>query len=130
MGRRRRVMSKRLVFMLAIASAILLVACGQEAEYETIQIEEVAEKQDAGYIVLDVREPSEFDQGHIPGAQNKPLTSIQTGDFDGLQKDIKYVVICQSGNRSQQASDLMLKEGYEFVNVAQGMSSWEAAIEK
>ncbi|AIY05597.1 Rhodanese-related sulfurtransferase [Planococcus sp. PAMC 21323] len=123
-------MSKRLVFMLAIASAILLVACGQEAEYETIQIEEVAEKQDAGYIVLDVREPSEFDQGHIPGAQNKPLTSIQTGDFDGLQKDIKYVVICQSGNRSQQASDLMLKEGYEFVNVAQGMSSWEAAIEK
>lgn len=123
-------MSKRLVFMLAIASAILLVACGQEAEYETIQIEEVAEKQDAGYTVLDVREPSEFDQGHIPEAQNKPLTSMQTGDFDGLQKDIKYVVICQSGNRSQQASDLMLEEGYEFVNVAQGMSSWEAAIEK
>ncbi|MGB6407368.1 MAG: rhodanese-like domain-containing protein [Planococcus donghaensis] len=123
-------MTKRLILMLAIVSTLLLAACGQEADYETIQIDQVAEKQDAGYTVLDVREPSEFDQGHIPGAQNKPLTGMQNGDFDGLQQDEKYVVICQSGNRSQQASELMLEEGYEFVNVAQGMSSWEGDVEK
>lgn len=123
-------MTKRLVLMLTIVSALLLAACGQEAGYETIQIDQVAEKQDTGYTVLDVREPFEFDQGHIPGAQNEPLTEMQNGDFDGLQKDKKYVVICQSGNRSQQASELMLDEGYEFVNVAQGMSSWEGTVEK
>ncbi len=122
-------MKKQIVLLLAVVSALLLAACGQEAGYETIQIDEVAAKQEAGYTVLDVREPSEYDQGHIPGAENKPLTVIKTGDFDGLNKDEKYVVICQSGNRSAQASELLLEEGYDFVNVEQGMSSWEGAVE-
>lgn len=122
-------MKKQIVLMLAMVSALLLAACGQEAGYETIQIDEVAAKQEAGYTVLDVREPSEYDQGHIPGAENKPLTVIKTGDFDGLNKEEKYVVICQSGNRSAQASELLLEEGYDFVNVAQGMGSWEGAVE-
>ncbi len=122
-------MKKQIVLLLVVVSALLLAACGQEAGYETIQIDEVAAKQEAGYTVLDVREPSEFDQGHIPGAENKPLTVIKTGDFDGLNKDEKYVVICQSGNRSAQASELLLEEGYDFVNVEQGMSSWEGAVE-
>ncbi len=122
-------MKKQIVLLLAVVSALFLAACGQESGYETIQIDEVAAKQEAGYTVLDVREPSEYDQGHIPGAENKSLTVIKTGDFDGLNKDEKYVVICQSGNRSAQASELLLEEGYDFVNVEQGMGSWEGAVE-
>lgn len=122
-------MKKRLVLLLAVVGVLLLSACGQGSGYETIQIDEVAAKQEAGFTVLDVREAYEFEQGHIPGAQNKPLSLLQSGDFEGLQKDAEYVVICQSGNRSKQASEVLLEEGYEFVNVAQGMSSWEGAVE-
>ena len=122
-------MNKRLMLLLAVLGVLLLSACSQDAGYETIEIDEVAAKQEAGYTVLDVREAYEFEQGHIPGAQNKPLSLLESGDFEGLQKDAKYVVICQSGNRSQQASEGLLEEGYEFVNVAQGMSSWEGAVE-
>ncbi|MDN3450024.1 rhodanese-like domain-containing protein [Planococcus sp. APC 3906] len=129
MGRRNRVMNKRLMLLLAVLGVLLLSACGQGAGYETIQIDEVAAKQEAGYTVLDVREAYEYEQAHIPGAENKPLSLLQSGDFEGLQEDAKYVVICQSGNRSKQASDLLLEEGYDFVNVAQGMSSWEGAVE-
>lgn len=121
-------MNKRLM-LLAVLGVLLLSACGQGADYETIQIDEVAAKQEAGYTVLDVREAYEYEQAHIPGAENKPLSLLQSGDFEGLQEDAKYVVICQSGNRSKQASDLLLEEGYDFVNVAQGMSSWEGAVE-
>lgn len=122
-------MNKRLMLLLAVVGVLLLSACGQGAGYETIQIDEVAAKQEAGYTVLDVREAYEYEKAHIPGAENKPLSLLQSGDFEGLQKDTKYVVICQSGNRSKQASDLLLEEGYDFVNVAQGMSSWEGAVE-
>ncbi|HSP22277.1 MAG TPA: rhodanese-like domain-containing protein [Planococcus sp. (in: firmicutes)] len=122
-------MKKRLVLVLAVLGALLLSACGQDSGYETIQIDEVAAKQEAGFTVLDVREAYEYEQGHIPGAENKPLSLLQSGDFEGLQKDAKYVVICQSGNRSKEASEGLLEEGYEFVNVAQGMSSWEGAVE-
>lgn len=122
-------MKKPLFLLLALISVLLLSACGQDAGYETIGIDEVAAKQEAGYTVLDVREPYEFEQGHIPGAENKPLTALQSGDFKGLQEDAQYVVICQSGNRSKQASDILLEEGYEFVNVDQGMGSWEGAVE-
>ncbi|WP_416143597.1 rhodanese-like domain-containing protein [Planococcus koreensis] len=122
-------MNKRLMLLLAVVGVLLLSACGQDAGYETIQIDEVAAKQEAGYTVLDVREAYEYEQAHIPGAENKPLSLLQSGDFEGLQEDAKYVVICQSGNRSKQASDLLLEEGYDFVNVAQGMSSWEGAVE-
>ena len=122
-------MNNRLMLLLAVVGALLLSACGQGSGYETIQIDEVTAKQEAGYTVLDVREAYEFEQRHIPGAQNKPLSLLQSGDFEGLQKDAKYVVICQSGNRSKQASEVLLEEGYEFVNVAQGMSSWQGAVE-
>lgn len=122
-------MKKRLVLVLAVLGALLLSACGQDSGYETIGIDEVAAKQEAGFTVLDVREAYEYEQGHIPEAENKPLSLLQSDDFEGLQKDAKYVVICQSGNRSKEASELLQEEGYEFVNVAQGMSSWEGAVE-
>ncbi|MEG0372247.1 MAG: rhodanese-like domain-containing protein, partial [Clostridium sp.] len=60
----------------------------------------------------------------------KPLSSLQEADFTELSKDEKYIIICQSGNRSQTASDILQKEGHTIVNVAQGMSSWTADTEK
>ena len=80
---------------------MVLAACGTEETYQTIDIEEIPTKVDEGYTVLDVRETTEFETGHIPGASNKPLSELQEGNLDGLDSEEKYIVICQSGNRSQ-----------------------------
>ena len=119
---------KKLWGLLVIAM-LVLTACGSEESYETIDIDDVQTKMDEGYKVLDVREPSEFEAGHIPGATNKPLFDLQQGNFEGMDTDEKYIVICQSGNRSKQASDLLFDEKQTIVNVSGGMSSWSGEIE-
>lgn len=125
---------KKLVvpFLLTFLLSILLVGCSNEAEnntYDTISISDVESKMDEGYLVLDVREPNEFEEGHIPGAINKPLSELEADDFSNLNKDDQYVVICRSGNRSQTASEILFAEGYKIVNTSEGMSSWQGEIE-
>ena len=118
-----RMMSLLLMVMMVLA------ACGSEESYQTIDIEDVQTKVDEGYTVLDVREVSEFEAGHIPGASNKPLSELQQGNIEGLDSKERYIVICQSGNRSKQASDILSKEKFEIVNVSEGMSSWTGEVE-
>ena len=111
-------------------SILTLAACNNDSvSYETIDIDEVEAKMNEGFIVLDVREPNEFAEGHIPAAQNKPLSVLQQNDFSELSKEEQYIIICRSGNRSQTASEILVNEGYEVVNVSAGMSSWTGAIE-
>ena len=122
-------MKKWLIAILAV-SILTLAACNNDsATYETININEVEAKMTEGFVVLDVRELNEFSEGHIPTAQNKPLSALQQEDFSELSKEEKYIVICRSGNRSQTASDILANAGYEIVNVSAGMSSWTGAIE-
>ncbi|MEG0384284.1 rhodanese-like domain-containing protein [Solibacillus cecembensis] len=125
-------MKKWYIYFVAMIAVFALAACSTDNKegYVTIQIDEVAQKMKDGYVVLDVREVNEFAEGHIPGAQNKPLSMLQAADFTELSKDEKYIVICRSGNRSQTASDILQIEGYSIINVAQGMSSWTGDVEK
>lgn len=108
---------------------VVLSACGSEETYQTIDIEDIPTKVDDGYTVLDVRETTEFEAGHIPGASNKPLSELQQGNLEGVDSKEKYIVICQSGNRSKQASDILAKEDIQIVNVSEGMSSWTGKVE-
>jgi rhodanese-related sulfurtransferase/TusA-related sulfurtransferase len=76
-------------------------------------------------IVLDVREPAEFALGHIPNAINIPLGQLEEkiGQFD-LNK--VYAVVCRTGNRSDQACQIMIERGFSNVyNVVPGMSQWQ-----
>lgn len=121
---------KKWLLAVVVVSLLALAACSDESSsYETIDIDKVQEKMDEGYTVLDVREPNEYEAGHIPSAQNKPLSVLQQDDFDELSKDQKYIVICQSGNRSKTASEILFNEGYDIVNVSAGMSSWTGDVE-
>lgn len=122
------IMKKLIIFLLI--SLFALTACSSGANYETIDIDDIPQKVDEGYQVLDVRETHEFIAGHIPGALNKPLSELKTGDFNGLDTNQKYIVICQSGNRSKEASTILTEEEFTILNVSQGMSSWDGDIEK
>lgn len=122
-------MKKILVVLFAMMLMPVLAACGSEESYETIDIDQIEAKVQEGYKVLDVREPDEYAGGHIVGAANKPLSELQASNFERVDKESSYIVICRSGNRSQEASKILVDEGYTVVNVSEGMSSWPGEIE-
>ncbi|ABZ77239.1 Rhodanese domain protein [Shewanella halifaxensis HAW-EB4] len=74
------------------------------------------QKIEAGALVVDVRTPGEFAQGHLPNAINIPYEQINT-EFANKQiaKDRSVVVYCRSGNRSGIANQMLVSEGYTNV---------------
>ena len=123
---------KRILFILVLA--IFLVACSNDEQsantYETIGLDEVLTYEQQGYTIVDIREKDEFEAGHIPTAINVPLSQIQTGDFGELTKEAKYIIICRSGNRSQTASEHLVEQNFNIVNVNDGMANWNGDITK
>jgi len=79
-------------------------------------------------LVLDVREPWEFEEGHIEGALNIP-TSEFVERFREVPKDENVFIICEHAVRSKQVYHFLEEMGYEkIVDVAGGMSEWGGAI--
>jgi rhodanese-related sulfurtransferase len=89
-----------------------------------ISVHDLAALGDSARIV-DVREPNEWEAGHIGHARLVPLASVpdRVGEFDG---DPTYVV-CRSGGRSGRACEYLGAEGRNVVNVAGGMLAWADA---
>ncbi|MFD0034358.1 rhodanese-like domain-containing protein [Streptomyces sp. NPDC127172] len=84
--------------------------------------------QDGSALLADVREEDEFRAGHAPGAVFLPLSRLP-GDagLPGHGDGRDLVLICRSGNRSQQAAHLLAVEhGVEAVDVMGGMRDWVA----
>ncbi|EHK2905154.1 rhodanese-like domain-containing protein [Enterococcus faecium] len=88
---------------------------------KSITVPELKEKLLENPALLDVRTPAEYRVGHIKGAKNVPLQSINRYDGD---KEKTVYVICQSGMRSKQAAKELKKSGYDVVNVRGGMNQW------
>lgn len=80
----------------------------------------------AAPLVVDVREPREFRQGHVPGARNLPLAELFAGPCE-LPRDRPIVLVCRSGRRSARAAALLTSQGYtDPLVLAGGMLAWEA----
>jgi len=91
---------------------------------------QLKEKLDAAEHVnlIDVREEEEIATGKIPGAKHIPLGSF-VNEFNTLDQDASYVIICRSGGRSAMACQLMSLNGYDACNVVDGMVGWTGDIE-
>jgi DMSO/TMAO reductase YedYZ molybdopterin-dependent catalytic subunit/rhodanese-related sulfurtransferase/glyoxylase-like metal-dependent hydrolase (beta-lactamase superfamily II) len=81
---------------------------------------------DAGAVLLDVREPDEWIEGHAPQAILMPMGEVQAR-LDDLPEDSRIVVVCRSGGRSAAISDALRAKGYDAVNLTGGMCAWNAA---
>jgi len=97
-----------------------------------IDLQELQDKteSEAPLFILDVREPTEFAFGHIPGAVNIPLGELEDR-MDEIDEDKELHIICRTGNRSDLAAQKLTNKGYKNVkNVIPGMSEWNGSIEK
>jgi rhodanese-related sulfurtransferase len=91
-----------------------------------ITVQEAHDYYQDGTIILDVRTPGEWVDGHIPDATLIPLEELPNR-LSELPADEEIVVICRSGNRSAQARDILLGAGFESVtSVTGGMNQWSA----
>ena len=77
-------------------------------------------------LVLDVREPDEFAQGHLQGARNVPLSQL-SARFKELEKfrDKPVLVVCERGRRANTAAKLLKAQSFTTLNVLKGgMQAW------
>jgi len=92
----------------------------------TIGAEEAARRVDDGALLLDVREPDEWQAGHAPEAIHVPLASL-AARANELDQDRPVVAVCRSGGRSERAAAALRQRGYDAVNLGGGMQAWSAS---
>lgn len=126
---------KKLLYIM-LAAVLLLGGCGgadNGTAYQQISQETAKEMMDSqGLIILDVREQSEYDSGHIPGAVLLPVGSIDQDTAAAVlpDKDSTVLVYCRSGNRSKTASAALAELGYTAVYEFGGINTWPYEIVK
>ena len=120
-----------------ILSLMLLSACSapnnSKGSYRQISMNEAVKmmKDEKNYIILDVRRPDEYAEGHIPGAINVANEVIGTEEIPELpDKSQLILVYCRSGRRSKEASEKLVKLGYTNVVEFGGILDWKGEIEK
>lgn len=91
---------------------------------QEISISDASALRDGGAFILDVREPSEWNEFHIPGATLIPLGEL-TGRVAEVPRDKPVVVVCRSGNRSKTGRDILETAGFTNVtSMAGGVTTW------
>ncbi len=83
----------------------------------------LAEARANGAAVVDVRQPDEYEAGHVPGAVLLPLDQLP-GRTDEVPRGQDLYVICQMGGRSAKAVAFLAGAGIPATNVAGGTKAW------
>ena len=114
--------------ILALLLAAILAGCasaggGMPKEMSVAQAKQQVEQ---GAFLLDVRQPEEWNEAHVPGATLIPLGELESRLAE-VPKDKPVVVMCRSGNRSQEGRDILLRNGFSQVtSMAGGIKDWAA----
>jgi rhodanese-related sulfurtransferase len=132
------------VFAIAVAFTSSIAAFGADEKkpapatqpgnaVKKLTIEEFDKaRQEKGAIILDVRSPQEFNQGHVPGAVNVPVAGPGSEEFEkrvGVIDRSKPVLIhCMRGTRSASACQKMEKMGFtQLLDFSGGFAAWKQA---
>ena len=83
-----------------------------------------------GAVLLDVRTPQEYREGHIPGSVNIPLQTLDKKGAGADNKDTPLFVYCLSGARSRQAVGVLKGMGYTNVTNLGGISAYTGKVEQ
>jgi len=116
---------------MALLLALLGCAAGVEAGTVELDVDQARERLLGGppgsLVVLDVRTPGEFAEGHLPGAVNLDLQDAAfAGRLRALERGRTYLVYCRSGNRSSRAVRAMEALGFRSIlHMFQGILRWQ-----
>ena len=120
-----------------ILSLMLLSSCTTPGSsvhsYRQISMDAAVKmiKDEKNYIILDVRRPDEYAEGHIPGAINVPNEEIGTAEIAKLPNKSQLILVyCRSGRRSKEAAAKLVNLGYTNIVEFGGILDWHGNIEK
>jgi rhodanese-related sulfurtransferase len=115
---------------LALVALIILLVFrlqGQNPLPAEITVQEAYQKYQEGTFLLDVREQDEWDEYHIPNTTLIPLGQLE-GRVNDVPRDQEIVVVCRSGNRSQEGRNILVAAGFENVtSMSGGVNDWRQA---
>lgn len=89
----------------------------------TVDVIQLAEARETGAPVIDVREPDEYEAGHVPGAVLMPLGQVVARAGEVPLGQPVYLV-CETGVRSERAAKFLRARGVDARNVAGGTKAW------
>ena len=117
------------LLVLTLVGALTLSSCSSSSVQAVSPQDWLAKSQQQGVVIVDVRTPGEYAQGHVDGAIN---IDVEGAGFDDeiakLDKNATYAVYCHSGRRSGLATDAMAKAGFTHVyNLQGGISDLQSA---
>lgn len=98
--------------------------------YKNIKMNELEQAMKQGVVhILDVREVDEYEEGHIKGAINTPISSFMNY-LPKLEKEKHYYIVCLTGARSQAVAQYLGNNGFQVSNVLGGMIVYRGEIEE
>ncbi len=128
----------------AALSALIIAGCAQQCPLEPVDPQPASELSyqnpayhkvtpdtaralmELGFTVIDVREPDEYQAGHIEGSVNVPLSTLQAGTVLEAAPDLNQPILvhCRSGVRAENASRILVESGYKHVFNMYGTLQW------
>ena len=91
-----------------------------------VSLADLEQAQADGAVIVDVREPNEYQAGHVAGAISIPLGVVPVRTHE-LPRNQPVFLVCQGGGRSFQAAETLDRAGYEARSVAGGTGAWLSA---
>jgi rhodanese-related sulfurtransferase len=126
-----RTPAAQIVVLLIVALIVfLLLQMGgrnNTALASTVSVNDAYQMAQNGAFVLDVRTVQEWSEFHAPNSTLIPLDQLPAR-LNEVPRDRQIVVVCRSGNRSQQGMDILLDAGFEQVtSMTGGLTEWRAS---
>lgn len=116
-----------LLAIAVIVAAVLIFQPTKDSLPATITVQQANEQFANGAFLLDVREPSEWNEAHVEGAVLIPLGEL-SARVSEIPADQDVLIICRSGNRSGQARDLLRAAGLNrTTSIDGGINAWMSA---
>jgi len=121
----------RLLTFTAVVSVLALIGCNRAhaAKTETVTAAGLVHEVEEGKapLIIDVRTPAEYADGHVPGAINIPYDEMEARASEiSLHKEARIVLYCRSGRRSGIAAKTLTAKGFHKLGLLEGdMPGWE-----
>lgn len=116
-----------------LLTSILLIPLYNAKAYKDISPREVKHIISTPYstaLIIDVRTPKEFSNGHIPKSLNIPIDNFRdTMLSKNIDKNTKIIIYCNTGVRAKNASNLLDKLGFTNVYILDRLNSWPYPLE-